>query len=317
MKGNKLWKIFSTVIVLIFIVTSVYLMIGSASSKSILIAYNAVKPDSASGFSKTLLFLQSYTQTTGDTSLAIKKGLSEEDAEIIASGGTTQNSGDPTTNGANYNPTVSASVQEIINMSESQVWQLISEGKYSSYDEANKAAQANKTTEEKFWSGMLVQVEVPIWKWSDSSKTSKVSSTTKIQVNKHLSEYYKSFMTDLYNAPEQYVILIVGGYNFRTKNTASGPSKNYSGHSFGATLDINWNSDGMGLKDIPYKESSLSEPLKSEVCSAGSNWYNIAKKYDLDWGGNWSQKSLDPMHFSLVGDNKKDTRKFEMKVSGR
>lgn len=298
-------------------ITIVYIVIDYGSSDEIVGIYEGVKPDSTYGFNKALQFLESYTQATGDTSLAIKRGLSEEDAEIIASGGTTQNSGDPATNGANYNPTVSASVQEIINMSESQVWQLISEGKYSSYDEANKAAQANKTTEEKFWSGMLVQVEVPIWKWSDSSKTSKVSSTTKIQVNKHLSEYYKSFMTDLYNAPEQYVILIVGGYNFRTKNTASGPSKNYSGHSFGATLDINWNSDGMGLKDTPYKESSLSEPLKSEVCSAGSNWYNIAKKYDLDWGGNWSQKSLDPMHFSLVGDNKKDTRKFEMKVSGR
>lgn len=298
-------------------ITIVYIVIDYGSSDEIVGIYEGVKPDSTSGFNKALQFLESYTQATGDKSLAIKRGLSEEDAEIIASGGTTQNGGDPATNGANYNPTVSASVQEIINMSESQVWQLISEGKYSSYDEANKAAQANKTTEEKFWSGMLVQVEVPIWKWSDSSKTSKVSSTTKIQVNKHLSEYYKSFMTDLYNAPEQYVILIVGGYNFRTKNTASGPSKNYSGHSFGATLDINWNSDGMGLKDTPYKESSLSEPLKSEVCSAGSNWYNIAKKYDLDWGGNWSQKSLDPMHFSLVGDNKKDTRKFEMKVSGR
>lgn len=298
-------------------ITIVYIVIDYGSSDEIVGIYEGVKPDSTSGFNKALQFLESYTQATGDISLAIKRGLSEEDAEIIASGGTIQNGGDPATNGANYNPTVSASVQEIINMSESQVWQLISEGKYSSYDEANKAAQANKTTEEKFWSGMLVQVEVPIWKWSDSSKTSKVSSTTKIQVNKHLSEYYKSFMTDLYNAPEQYVILIVGGYNFRTKNTASGPSKNYSGHSFGATLDINWNSDGMGLKDTPYKESSLSEPLKSEVCSVGSNWYNIAKKYDLDWGGNWSQKSLDPMHFSLVGDNKKDIRKFEMKVSGR
>lgn len=314
---NKFFKIMIIPLLIAVSITIVYIVIDYGSSDEIVGVYEGVKPDSTSGFNKALQFLESYTQVTGDTSLAIKRGLSEEDAEIIASGGTTQNGGDPATNGANYNPTVSESVQEIINMSESQVWQLISEGKYSSYDEANKAAQANKTTEEKFWSGMLVQVEVPIWKWSDSSKTSKVSSTTKIQVNKHLSEYYKSFMTDLYNAPEQYVILIVGGYNFRTKNTASGPSKNYSGHSFGATLDINWNSDGMGLKDTPYKESSLSEPLKSEVCSAGSNWYNIAKKYDLDWGGNWSQKSLDPMHFSLVGDNKKDTRKFEMKVSGR
>lgn len=314
---NKFFKIMFIPLLIAISITIVYLIIDYSSSDDMASAYEEIKPDSSSGFNKALQFLESYTQATGDTSLAIKRGLSEEDANIIASGGTIQNGGDPATNGVGYNPTVSASVQEIINMSESQVWQLISEGKYSSYDEANKAAQANKTTEEKFWSGMLVQVEVPVWKWSDSSKTSKVSSTTKIQVNKHLSEYYKSFMTDLYNAPEQYVILIVGGYNFRTKNTASGPSKNYSGHSFGATLDINWNSDGMGLKDTPYKESSLSEPLKSEVCSAGSNWYNIAKKYDLDWGGNWSQKSLDPMHFSLVGDNKKDTRKFEMKVSGR
>lgn len=314
---NKFFKIMIIPLLIAVSITIVYIVIDYGSSDEIVGVYEGVKPDSTSGFNKALQFLESYTQATGDTSLAIKRGLSEEDAEIIVSGGTTQNGGDPATNGAGYDPTVSASVQEIINMSESQVWQLISEGKYSSYDEANKAAQANKSTEEKFWSGMLVQVEVPIWKWTDSSKTSKVSSTTKIQVNKHLAEYFKSFMTDLYNAPEQYVILIVGGYNFRTKNTASGPSKNYSGHSFGATLDINYNTDGMGLKDTPYKESSISEPLKSEVCSAGSNWYNIAKKYDLDWGGNWSQKSLDPMHFSLVGDNKKDTRKFEMKVSGR
>lgn len=313
---NKFFRIMIIPLLIVVSITIVYLTIDYGSSDEIVGVYEGIKPDSSSGFNKALQFLESYTQATGDTSLAIKRGLSEEDAEEIASGSTTQNGGDPTT-GTNYDPAVSASVQEIINMSESQIWQLISEGKYSSYDEANKAAQANKSTEEKFWSGMLVKVEVPIWKWSDSSKTSKVSSTTTIQVNKHVAEYFKSFMTDLYNAPEQYVILIVGGYNFRTKNTASGPSKNYSGHSFGATLDINWNTDGMGLKDTPYKESSLSEPLKSEVCSAGSNWYNVAKKYDLDWGGNWSQKSLDPMHFSLVGDNKKDTRKFEMKVTGR
>ena len=113
-------------------ITIVYIVIDYGSSDEIVGIYEGVKPDSTSGFNKALQFLESYTQATGDTSLAIKRGLSEEDAEIIASGGTTQNSGDPATNGANYNPTVSASVQEIINMSESQVWQLISEGKYSS-----------------------------------------------------------------------------------------------------------------------------------------------------------------------------------------
>jgi hypothetical protein len=48
--------------------------------------YDAIKPDSSSGFSKTLQFLQSYTQTTGDTSLAVAKGFSQEDAEEMATG---------------------------------------------------------------------------------------------------------------------------------------------------------------------------------------------------------------------------------------
>jgi hypothetical protein len=307
---SKWMKVLAVPLLIAVSLTFIYLVIDYGNSDDMIERYDEVKPDSTSGFSKTLQFMMGYTCTTGDTSLALKIGISEEDAETIVNPG----SGDT---GEWKPPTVSASVEQIINMSDKQVWELISEGKYSSYDEANRAAKANPLTEKAFWSGLLVQVEVPVWKWSDDSKTSKMSSTTKIQVNKYLAEYYKSYMTDLYNAPEQYVISLVGGFNFRPKNTASGKSSNYSGHSFGATLDINWNTDGMGLGETPYNASSISEPLKSEVCTVGGSWYNIAKTYNLDWGGCWSKSSLDPMHFSLVGDRNKDTRKFEMKVTGR
>ena len=229
-----------------------------------------------------------------------------------------------TSTNAGGSTAVSADVQKIINMSESEVWQLISEGKYSSYSDANEAAKANPSSEESFWSGLLVNVEVPCWKWEDSSKTTKVSSTTTIKVNKYVADYFKSYMTDLYNLPEQYVIVSVGGYSFRTKNNSSG-ANNYSGHSFGATLDINPESNGMGSYSAGYGEagipwntsSGLADPMKSECCTFDNSWHDVAKKYNLDWGGNWSQSYLDPMHFSLVGDNSKDSRGFDHKAKGR
>ena len=233
----------------------------------------------------------------------------------VASGGTINQTTNTTT--------ASADVQKIINMSESEVWSLISEGKYASYSDANKAAQANPTAEEAFWSGLLVDVQVPCWKWTDDNKTAKQSSTTTIKVNKYVADYFKAYMTDLYNLPEQYVIVSVGGYSFRTKNNGSGTS-NYSGHSFGATLDINPDTDGMGSVPAnisnghPWKTSQgLADPLKSECCTYDNSWHELAKSYSLEWGGNWSEGSLDPMHFSLVGDTSKDTRKFENKYEGR
>lgn len=219
---------------------------------------------------------------------------------------------------------VTADVQKIIDMSDADVWKLISEGKYSSYKEANAAAKANPSAEKAFWTGLLVDVEVPCWKWADSSKTTKQDSTTTIKVNKYVADYFKAYMTDIHSQPEQYVITMVGGFSFRTKNNSS-HSGNYSGHSFGATLDINWESDGMGSysagygeKGLPWKTSSgLSDPMKSECCTFDNSWHEVAKKYKLDWGGNWSKSYCDPMHFSLVGDNKKDDRDFSNKYEGR
>lgn len=99
MRNNKLWKVFSFIIAATFIVVCIYLMIGSGSSMSILKSYDAVKPDSTSGFSKQLMFVESYTRVTKDTTLAQKLGISEEDAEDMANGGTLQDQGDGGTSG--------------------------------------------------------------------------------------------------------------------------------------------------------------------------------------------------------------------------
>ena len=98
---NKFFNIMVIPLLIAVSITIVYVVIDYGSSDEIVVAYEGIKPDSTSGFNKALQFLESYTQATGDTSLAIKRGLSEEDAEIIASGGTVQNGGNLATNGIN------------------------------------------------------------------------------------------------------------------------------------------------------------------------------------------------------------------------
>lgn len=273
-----------------------------------------------SGIASALVFMIVIVAFAGACSVAIV--LTEGNKTGYTSG--SPQGGGSDNGGGGYDTPVSADVQQIIDMSDSDVWKLISEGRFSSYSEANEAAKADKTSEEAFWTNLLVSVEVPCWKWADSSKTSKVDSTTSIKVNKYVADYFKAFMTDIYNQPEQYVITMVGGFSFRTKNNKD-HSGNYSGHSFGATLDINWESNGMGSYSagygdagLPWKTSSgLADPMKSECCTFDNSWHEVAKKYKLDWGGNWSKAYCDPMHFSLVGDNNKDTRGFSNKYEGR
>ena len=103
MRDSKLWKVFSSIIAATFIVVCIYLMIDSSSSVSILKSYDAVKPDSTSGFSKQLQFVESYTRVTQDTTLAQRLGVSEEDAEAMAQGNTTQGgTGNQGNTGNNY-----------------------------------------------------------------------------------------------------------------------------------------------------------------------------------------------------------------------
>lgn len=223
----------------------------------------------------------------------------------------------------------SADVDKIIKMSDKEVWQLISEGKYSSYSEANTDALSNWNTCKAYWEGLLVDVEVPVWKWDNKSKATKKSGKATITVNKYLADYFTAYMTDLYNLPEKYVIESVGGFSFRMKNNKSS-KKSVTGHAFGATLDINaWINGMSSVPAGPYNgipasygipwatQDGLQEPLLSTCCTYGSDWEALAKKYDLNWGGNFSSAYTDPMHFSLVGDENKDTRKFQPKVKGR
>lgn len=243
--------------------------------------------------------------------LSVNSKASDTIREELAQGALDNNQGTSSSQ-TTVSSNQSADTQAILAMDDGEFWKLISAGRYISYNEASEAYRNNSNECKRFWNEQVTTIEVPIWSWSDSSKTSKVESTTKITVNKHVSSLFMDFMTDLHNLPEKYVILSVGGFSPRLKNNGS-KNAGLSSHTFGTTLDINaYAARGMGSVAAPVgsakintpveHQSTLNEVEKSECCTLDSSWYALAVKYQLGWGGNWSDAYKDPMHFSIVGD---------------
>lgn len=99
------------------------------------------------------------------------------------------------------------------------------------------------------------------------------------EVNKAAAPAFQGFLQDL--AAAGYSIKSSGGYNYRNIRGSSTLSQ----HSFGNAIDINApaNPQGGGKSDLPPNVAAL------------------AAKHGLIWGGNWSGKERDPMHFEWAG----------------
>ena len=90
----------------------------------------------------------------------------------------------------------------------------------------------------------------------------------------------------------------VGSYNYR--RMASDSSK-LSLHSSGTAIDINgcWRDAGGRLSDgctLPYREKTIQdEGLRARIREK-------AAELGLKWGGDWSSKNIDEMHFEVTSD---------------
>ena len=225
------------------------------------------------------------------------------------------NKSNSSNNNSNSSVNQSEETKKILEMNDEEVWSLITEGRFKNYSEANTWCKSVGQTEAtRYFDGLMTTIEFPCWKWKSKNSTEKISGKAKVRISKHLEKYFMDYLTDLYNLDEKYVVNMIGGYCCRPKRG----SGNYSAHSFGAAIDFNWDRDGMGYKQTPFNTTkNLKDQQKSEVCAFNESWFGLIKKYRLDWGGNWSSGSLDPMHFSLVGDTKLEGRNFTPKTSGR
>lgn len=111
-----------------------------------------------------------------------------------------------------------------------------------------------------------VQIKTP------SGKTTSVHSAA--------AESFSGFLKDL--EATGYKIDSLGGLANRTQANGSG---RISQHAYGNAIDINPSRN-------PYKTSITDMP---------SNVSEMAAKWGLSWGGDWSERSRDPMHFEWTG----------------
>lgn len=110
--------------------------------------------------------------------------------------------------------------------------------------------------------------------------TVALASGKKLTVNSAAGESFKGFVDEL--EASGYKIRSIGGFDMRGKRKGGG----WSQHAYGNAIDINPGKnaqDGTGRTDMP------------------GNVRDMAAKYGLSWGGDWSKKSNDPMHFEWNG----------------
>lgn len=166
----------------------------------------------------------------------------------------------------------------------------------------------------------LEALEVQVWQFTRpdilSTNLSKKTAKIKIYVCKALHPLFKQIFDEIYNDPSKPVIEVAGGHCVRAMNNEDGSSTTTSTHSYGGTIDINyenrigqdiswnWNTDN-GSSSRPYPRSKedwdkLPNNQYKYLCMYdGCVIVETFKKYGICWGGNWSKRYCDPMHFTI------------------
>lgn len=136
----------------------------------------------------------------------------------------------------------------------------------------------------------MVSVSVPVWRLSDGKKTSGKATLT---VHEALADEVVAIFTEIYNDSEQFPILNVGGYGWRSSATSE--------HSCGTAIDINYEQNYQirgeqvlaGSYWRPYEDPYSITPDGSVV--------RIFEAHGWSWGGTAWESNRDYMHFSYMG----------------
>ena len=103
-------------------------------------------------------------------------------------------------------------------------------------------------------------------------------SGVRLNVAPEYADKFKGFLDELESTG--YKINSGGGYNRRMIGNTDMPSA----HAFGAAIDLNEGANPQGAGGKQYLPPNIAE---------------IAHRWGLTWGGQWSGKSRDPMHFEI------------------
>lgn len=242
----------------------------------------------------------------------------------LGNAGTTT-TGDPSITGNPYTPGLSTSIdvpdnlKDLIMLSFDDVYPMIVGTTDPSYGYQNLRSW-NTDTENKLKNVQATQAStftVNVWTWAEPGNPNnldKVASTKSVTCNNVIRPLVEAAFNDIFNSPDQPVITMVGGYSIRGMASGGG---NTSGHAFGCTLDINWESylNGCGNRMSSSERSPAPDVWKTlpecqkkyEIFYEGCTVVKIFKSYGFYWGGNWNSYT-DGMHFGFIGDNGTNAR---------
>lgn len=130
----------------------------------------------------------------------------------------------------------------------------------------------------------LQQIKVVIY------TTKKKKGTMTLVVHKKLAKQIQAVFKEMYQKKFPVDPTCTAGYVWR--NMASDSSK-LSYHSYGCVVDLNWTHNGAVYTSWPYNPGKDKLAVTEKIVA-------IWKKHGFYWGGDWSQGSFDPMHFTYV-----------------
>ncbi len=207
-----------------------------------------------------------------------------------------------------------ADVKQVMAMSDEEVWKGLTNGLLS--DRPSEQMPSNASEIESTVKAQVVDITVPTRAWEDARDGSNMNIVRKdvtLQVNKLLANLWIEFFKDLYNEAPQFVIATLGG--FRIDGTTNGQIGYKSGHTYGAAIDINEVDNPKG-EQKPYSKDEWSKlpenHVKYQIIYTDSDVVKVAHKYTLYWGGEWTGRLRDIMHFSFVCDGKSRADRIQM-----
>lgn len=144
----------------------------------------------------------------------------------------------------------------------------------------------------------MTTVSVPVW---TVKKGAKVASTLSVRVHEALASDVTAIFTEIFNDPEQFPILNLGGYSWRG-DSATGE------HNCGTAIDVN-SDQNYQVRDGKALAGSLWSPGENPYSiPADGSVVRIFREHGWSWGGDAWAYSTDPtvgyhdyMHFSYMG----------------
>jgi len=214
---------------------------------------------------------------------------------------------------------INESVKDLILLSDSEAWSLISDGIYIEYPSTSFAS--NKDKVQQIYDTKMVLVTVPVWTWknpSDKYNLEKKAANKQFAVNEEVAELFTCVFQDIYRDPSKPVINLndagMGTWVLRGKNHSS--KSTLSGHSLGTTIDINPSTGSFKLNGKwygnGYGQTAMTKAIwenlpecqeKYNVLYKDCPIVQIFKSYGFVWGGDW-KSGTDCMHFSFLGDGR-------------